>query len=470
MAGAAGDTGPASTENNTERKGKRRIGETSLSPGKARVLKTAKESITVEPVNMETEDDGFSDPKYSKANKAVIRAQKTIEKAAYGIPKSYNGFTAEFKSDKFDELKGKGLLKIYTELKQMCSSISCRVTAKSTLIVTVLNQSQLDMARTRKSICGVPVTLVQDNISLWGRIVGVNPQFSEEELLEVLESQGVEEVKREIYFVRGTDSDGKPAKVQRSSDRVRLRFTENICPEVDLGFEKFQVQLCVSAPLQCLSCYKFNHKKEVCLKRNKPLCRRCGQTGHQMWECDRSPHCVNCKGKHISTDPRCPVFGIWAKHSRERQLRRVMSHIPDVRVEELPPIPAQVVALGEKTSFAQAVGTPASYKVIRKGADGGEIICYLPKEEKPKSKITSKQPQHQKKVSTVTASTSRSCKKTSELKGLIKTLWQLAKPIIESMKETNPGLVQIVNLVESLDLINKVMEFLGEEHKQNQND
>ena len=62
--------------------------------------------------------------------------------------------------------------------------------------------------------------------------------------------------------------------------------------------------------VQCYHCYALvDHKRPSCPFLNEPQrCPRCGQFGHNSWECQNHTVCLHCNGPHPVTAPCCPVY------------------------------------------------------------------------------------------------------------------------------------------------------------------
>ena len=62
--------------------------------------------------------------------------------------------------------------------------------------------------------------------------------------------------------------------------------------------------------VQCYHCYALvDHKRPSCPLLNEPQrCPRCGQSGHNSWECQNRTVCLHCNGPHPVTAPCCPIY------------------------------------------------------------------------------------------------------------------------------------------------------------------
>ncbi|KAG1713964.1 hypothetical protein GQR58_002025 [Nymphon striatum] len=64
-------------------------------------------------------------------------------------------------------------------------------------------------------------------------------------------------------------------------------------------------------PLRCFKCQKFGHHQTSC--KHEAVCGRCGVANHTDDGCEKTPCCVNCKGKHPSYSRECPNFTLEKK-------------------------------------------------------------------------------------------------------------------------------------------------------------
>lgn len=169
------------------------------------------------------------------------------------------------------------------------------------------------------------------------------------------------------------------------------------------------------------------------------------------------------------------MFETWAKHSRDSQLRRVISKIPQASVKKVPatlrPEPANENAA---PSYAQVVRGPATVKVICTGGDDGKNLCIVPnspkrqiqKDTNRRTSTRGKQEDQKKKQKLNKKSSTKGevGTKVEKLRGLMSALWMLVKPFIETIKESSPSLAQLYALLESSDLVSKIIETLSVEH------
>ena len=309
--------------------------------------------------------------------RAVKRAERDVARRNPGYKSGIVGFEVEFAAADGEERFRKGdLYKIFRDVQGVVAAAQPRLNARGGITVRVPAQSDVELLKTVKEIGDIDVELVPSQGTPWGRISGVHPFFSEEDLLEALRPQGVEEVRREMFTVNECG-----ARVRKPSNRVRLRFNAEPCSEVSVLRQVYRVTLCMASPLQCLSCCGFGHKAVHCPKKSSPRCRKCGIEGHQIWQCSGRARCLNCKGPHASSSPKCPVYAVHAKAARDRFIGRVMAGLENTAVREMEPAPPCPTphASGARLSFADVVGKAPTKTLVRTTAAGDRVLIHLPK-------------------------------------------------------------------------------------------
>ena len=277
-------------------------------------------------IQMVGDDDPQQDGEWTKlptaADRAVKKAQKEAERLygdrrggrPSGSPRGPQGFQVELEPvQEAVTFVGCNFLKLFEEIRSKVTSAGVRILPRGSLMISVPSQDDIASIKAIKSILGIPVRAsLPAAAQLWGRIGGVHPMFQEEDLLEALRTQGVEKVVREKYTVK-TVSDGRNVKTERPSQRVRLLSSEKLPDLVTIALESYRVTWCPAAALQCLTCCKFRHTAASCPEAGQRRCRRCGELGHEMWECERKARCINCRGSHPANHRSCPVYATHAK-------------------------------------------------------------------------------------------------------------------------------------------------------------
>lgn len=331
--------------------------------------------------------------------RAQFQATRKAERAVRRFNRSSGPATGGFEVDfmPIDDSLRFGtdlLLKIFCDIRDVVTDAQPRLNAKGGVTVRVPRQAQIEQLRAIETIAGIAVKLnLPSESSIWGRVSGVHPMFQEKDLLELLREQGVVEVVREKYSTAESTSASVNTRVQKPSNRIRIRFASSIKPEVTIAHQIFKVSLCIAAPLQCLSCCGFGHRAAVCPQKAPPRCRKCGEINHQQWQCTAKARCLNCKGAHSSNDKRCPVYAVYARAARERFVGKVVVGLDNVSVKEsvhfapaeAPVQASEAAGVGEKPSFAAVVGRPAMMALVRTSEEGEQVVCYLPRSPVKKS-------------------------------------------------------------------------------------
>ncbi|XP_018497504.1 uncharacterized protein LOC108865197 [Galendromus occidentalis] len=327
----------------------------------------------------------------SRAVKAQFQATRKAERAVRRLNRSSGLGPAGFEVDiaPLDEsirFSAENLLRVFCDIREVVREAQPRLNSRGGISVRVPQQSHIESLKTLKAIADVPVKLnLPSAASLWARVSGVHPAFSEKDLLTVLRPQGVMEVVREMYSASESTSTSENKRLLKPSNRLRIRFEGEIRPEVDIAHQVFKVTLCPASPLQCLACCGFGHRALMCPEKLSPRCRKCGGLGHQLWQCTARAKCVNCKGSHAANDSRCPVFAVYAKAAQERFVGKVVAGLDNVSVRQtavlvpgVAPVPSVPVD-GVRPSFASVVGKPETIALVRSTEEGERIVCYLPR-------------------------------------------------------------------------------------------
>lgn len=154
--------------------------------------------------------------------------------------------------------------------------------------------------------------LTQEGNFSYGLVRGVDLEMSEEDILAAFEcSVDIVSVRRLMRM----SSDGQWV----ASETVRLCFKDSTCPEYLFAYGcRFPIEKYVFPVTQCSNCWRFGHPRKFC-PRTKPFCPKCGED-HTNCETETF-RCVNCKGRHMALDKKCPHF------LKEKRIRLVMSEL-----------------------------------------------------------------------------------------------------------------------------------------------
>lgn len=152
-----------------------------------------------------------------------------------------------------------------------------------------------------------------------GIIKGIDEDISEEEILKELESEnqviGVRRLSRRNRDPNRQENDPKWV----ASKSVVITFLGQDLPEVAFLYKiKLEIEPYMTLPITCYNCFKLGHTSLNC--RNKAKCSMCGEIKHQDNCVTNFPTCGNCRGDHISTDKRCPVYRM------EYEIKRLMAY------------------------------------------------------------------------------------------------------------------------------------------------
>lgn len=216
---------------------------------------------------------------------------------------------------------GKLLMEKFGCSKQ--SIIDINRLARSKLVVT------LNSARVANAIVSNTEAKNEYNIFIpavytcrYAIIKGINLDFSDEELLENIDSRQHRLIKIQRLNRRKINEDGKPEYV--SSKTVRLLFEGADIPQhVYLYCNKIICEPCVMPVRQCMKCYRFGHSTKYC--RGEPKCRACNAEYDNSHVCSASnPHCINCKENHIATASECPEREKQSNIKKMMSIRRVL--------------------------------------------------------------------------------------------------------------------------------------------------
>lgn len=134
-------------------------------------------------------------------------------------------------------------------------------------------------------------------------------QESEEDILELLKDQKVTEVRK----MQKRDSEGQLI----ATGMLILTFSCQKLPDKVLAlFYSCTVRQYYDRPLKCAKCQKFGHLKKFCVNKVE-VCHQCAlPLPHDVHGEDK---CINCNGKHASSDRNCPEF------KRQNDIKRIQT-------------------------------------------------------------------------------------------------------------------------------------------------
>lgn len=279
---------------------------------------------------------------------------------------------------KADGFKEGTLLGLFKEVQ--VAFPSCKITGGSRGIV--VGATSLDIARRAlliRTLGGQPVTASCAALSSFkARIYGVNPVFTEQEILTELSPAGVTHVKRLMSTA--------PGDKRRPLSKVVLTFDRQPPPSVALASRVYAVTLEADRPPLCFNCLRTGHFADRC---NLPkACRRCGKHDHLAAQCTNTPWCVNCKGMHAAGAASCPRIAYLHERNRimmeARALQQAQVMNPEAVIDEGLRAATTTSLASEATSSAEPTKTFAA--VVRGIAveKEGKIVpaVLLPKPKK----------------------------------------------------------------------------------------
>ena len=126
---------------------------------------------------------------------------------------------------------------------------------------------------------------------------------SDEEIVQELAKQNVTGARRITVYRNG---------IKRETNIIVFTFNSAILPKtLKVGHLNVGVDLYISNPLQCYTCFKYgNHERRCKKSATESLCKHCGELAntHDATNCTNKVKCVNCNGEHVATSRACPVW------------------------------------------------------------------------------------------------------------------------------------------------------------------
>lgn len=149
--------------------------------------------------------------------------------------------------------------------------------------------------------------------SCQGVVRGIDTSFSEEELLQHIESsRKVIGIRR---FNRRTINNGESSLTPTGT--ICITFEGRILPKCISIFKySCEVNLYIRPVIQCYNCLRFGHTKKQC--RSKLRCQRCGGE-HQSENCSYNLECIYCGEEHTAIDRQCKEY------TRQKNIKDIMA-------------------------------------------------------------------------------------------------------------------------------------------------
>lgn len=131
-----------------------------------------------------------------------------------------------------------------------------------------------------------------------GVISQVPPDYSEQDIAEALNEQGVVEAKR----INSRTENGRIIPTQN----VKIVFKGAIKEKVTIAGEIFTVRKYYREPYKCQICVRIGHTHNYCKATYHP-CPRCGTAHESDVQCPNK--CINCGEEgHIASARNCPAY------------------------------------------------------------------------------------------------------------------------------------------------------------------
>ena len=129
--------------------------------------------------------------------------------------------------------------------------------------------------------------------------------MTEEEILRELH-----DIKQPVVAIHRISS--KKTGTLKPTDTFIATFSVSDLPkDIKIGSLNVKVRPYVPNPRRCFNCQGYGHGKMHC--KNRTVCAKCGQEGHEYETCTNDPHCLHCRGNHSASSKDCPKY----KHEKK---------------------------------------------------------------------------------------------------------------------------------------------------------
>ena len=137
-----------------------------------------------------------------------------------------------------------------------------------------------------------------------GVLKGVPTDIEEEDIKGELREQGYNETEVKRYMKQGKPTTAVKVKFHTQTDLNKAILNRVTVDHLTVNVEPVSNRVMVT---QCHKCLKFGHIQSRCTS-NK-VCRKCAEPYDESHnECHKEEKCVNCKGRHKSSDKSCPKY------------------------------------------------------------------------------------------------------------------------------------------------------------------
>ncbi|XP_055613641.1 uncharacterized protein LOC129760094 [Uranotaenia lowii] len=127
-------------------------------------------------------------------------------------------------------------------------------------------------------------------------------EFKEEDLLQLLQPQGITNVRRIKKRV---------GKVLKNTPLLVLNITGTVLPtHVFFGLLRVGVRQYYPTPMICRVCAQYGHIGKNCPNSEKPICLNCSANFHTTEDetCAKAAFCLHCKAGHSPMSKVCPKY------------------------------------------------------------------------------------------------------------------------------------------------------------------
>ena len=266
-----------------------------------------RESVPTEKnlVQNETNDnrrEGFWSPP-SRRNRTS--RYKNIPRTMHPEIEIRNRFYILESLEKDKTMEDAGVFEMKKDITAKCQGFpeTCTFLRDGTLLIKSKNLTQSGYIEKLRNVAGMNVkTTPHPRLNTCkGTVLARRwERYSEDELCEHLQDEGVIHVKR---------LKSRPDK-KYTGERYLLTFHRMTPPEkINGGLERLEVREFIPSPRRCFNCQGFGHMGALC-RRAEATCATCSGRQHTERDekCKRRPHCRNCGGSHPVTDRACPVY------------------------------------------------------------------------------------------------------------------------------------------------------------------
>lgn len=146
-----------------------------------------------------------------------------------------------------------------------------------------------------------------------GVIKGIPTDFKDSEILQEARTEVGTPIKEVYRFTRRvTQEDGTVVRVPTQS--IKVTFLGQVLPQRIFIYNATAPVEKYTFPIkQCNNCQNYGHFQSFC--HNSPSCGKCSGP-HPTSECTSSTlKCKHCQLPHLSTDKKCPAYGLQTKYS-----------------------------------------------------------------------------------------------------------------------------------------------------------